>query len=192
MGNSGHTLKPITPLGGAEPKVDAFPGLIITERVDRALASLAGRQGQEAAAASAAQGLLGMALPEAARWSMAGDYMAWWMGPDLWMVDAPHDSHENLAGMIKGVTGDAASVVEQTDGWCRFDVDGSRAVEVFERLCNANLRDAETGAATRASMEHLGVFVLCLDAGKTFAVIGPRSSAGSLHHALVAMAKSVI
>ena len=187
-----HKLKPLTPLGAVEPQVDAFPGLLISERSDRALASLAARQGSEAQAASAAEGLTGFALPESAQHASGGDYMAWWMGPDLWMIDAPHDSHEGLAGMVKGAVGDAASVVEQTDGWCRFDVDGNRALEVFERLCNANLRTAKAGAAVRTSMEHLGVFVLCLEASKTFAVIGPRSSAASLHHALVAMAKSVI
>jgi len=187
-----HKLKPLTPLGAVEPQVDAFPGLLISERPDRALASLAARQGSEARAASAAEGLLGFALPEPARHASGGDYMAWWMGPDLWMIDAPHDSHEGLAGMVKGAVGDAASVVEQTDGWCRFDMDGNRALDVFERLCNANLRAAEAGSATRTTIEHLGVFVLCIEAGKTFAVIGPRSSAASLHHALVAMAKSVI
>ncbi|MBE1285093.1 MAG: sarcosine oxidase, gamma subunit [Rhodobacteraceae bacterium] len=192
MHNFGHKLKAITPLGGYDAQVDAFPGLTITERPDRALASLAARQGSEEQAASAAKGLLGMALPGPAAWSSAGDFTAWWMGPDLWMVDAPHDTHELLASQVKEAVGDAASVVEQTDGWCRFDFEGSRSLDVLERLTNANLRAAEAGVATRTSIEHVGCFVLCLEAGNKFAIIGPRSSAASLHHALVALAKSVI
>ena len=186
-----HKLKAITPLGGTEPRVDGFDGLVISERPDRALASVGARQGSEDAAAQAARDLLGFDLPAPARWSTASDYMAWWMGPDLWMVDAPHSSHEMLASQIKAAVGDNASVVEQTDGWCRFDVEGNRSLDLFERLTNANLRSATEGTALRTSIEHVGCFVLCLEAGKRFAVIGPRSSAASLHHALLALAKSV-
>jgi sarcosine oxidase subunit gamma len=96
-----------------------------------------------------------------------------------------------LASQVKAAVGDNASVVEQTDGWCRFDVEGNRSLDLFERLTNANLRGATEGTALRTSIEHVGCFVLCLEAGKRFAVIGPRSSAASLHHALLALAKSV-
>lgn len=186
-----HGLKAISPLGGHEPRVDAFTGLLIREVTDRALASLGARQGQEAAVKSAAESYLGGALPEPASWSAAGELAAWWMGPDLWMVSAPHDSHELLAGELKQVVGEAGSVVEQTDGWCRFDMEGPRCFDVLERLCNANVRAGKRGDATRTSMEHLGVFLLCQTPGQGYSIIAPRSSAGSLHHALVAAAKSV-
>jgi sarcosine oxidase subunit gamma len=172
--------------------VDAFTGLLIREVTDRALASLGARQGQEEAMKSAAEGFLGGALPEPASWNEAGVFSAWWMGPDLWMVSAPHDTHELMAGELKEAVGEAGSVVEQTDGWCRFDMEGPRCFDVLERLCNANVRAGKRGDATRTSMEHLGVFLLCQTPGQGYSIIGPRSSAGSLHHALVAAAKSVI
>ena len=187
-----HGLKAISPLGGHEPQVDAFTGLLIREVTDRALASLGARQGQEEAMKSAAEGFLGGALPEPASWNEAGVFSAWWMGPDLWMVSAPHDTHELMAGELKEAVGEAGSVVEQTDGWCRFDMEGPRCFDVLERLCNANVRAGKRGDATRTSMEHLGVFLLCQTPGQGYSIIGPRSSAGSLHHALVAAAKSVI
>lgn len=187
-----HGLKAISPLGGHEPRADAFTGLLIREVTDRALASLGARQGQEGAVKSAAEGFLGGALPEPASWTANGEFAAWWMGPDLWMVSAPHDSHELLAGELKQAVGEAGSVVEQTDGWCRFDMEGPRCFDVLERLCNANVRAGKAGDATRTSMEHLGVFLLCQTPGQGYSIIGPRSSAGSLHHALVAAAKSVV
>lgn len=187
-----HGLKAISPLGGHEPQVDAFTGLLIREVTDRALASLGARQGQEGAMKSAAEGFLGGALPEPASWNETGVFSAWWMGPDLWMVSAPHDTHELMAGELKEAVGEAGSVVEQTDGWCRFDMEGPRCFDVLERLCNANVRAGKRGDATRTSMEHLGVFLLCQTPGQGYSIIGPRSSAGSLHHALVAAAKSVI
>lgn len=187
-----HGLKAISPLGEHEPHVDAFTGLLIREVTDRALASLAARQGQEEAVKSAAASFLGGALPEPASWTESGDFAAWWMGPDLWMVSAPHDSHELLAGELKSAVGEAGSVVEQTDGWCRFDMEGNRCFDVLERLCNANIRTGKAGEATRTSMEHLGVFLLCHEPGQHYSIVGPRSSAGSLHHALAAAAQSVI
>lgn len=187
-----HGLKAVSPLGGYEPHVDAFTGLLIREVTDRALASLGARQGQEAAVQSAAASYLGGDLPAPGGWSETGEFAAWWMGPDLWMVSAPHDSRELLAGELKEAVGEAGSVVEQTDGWCRFDMEGSRCFDVLERLCNANIRAGKTGDATRTSMEHLGVFLLCHEPGQKYSIVAPRSSAGSLHHALAAAAKSVI
>ncbi|WP_027236174.1 sarcosine oxidase subunit gamma [Leisingera caerulea] len=187
-----HGLKAISPLGGHEPRADTFTGLLIREVTDRALASLAIRQGQAEAVNAAAASYLGGPLPEPASWSAAGEFAAWWMGPDLWMVSAPHDSHELLAADLKQAVGEAGSVVEQTDGWCCFGLEGVRCFDVLERLCNANVRAGKAGDATRTSMEHLGVFLLCHEPGQRYSIIGPRSSAASLHHALVAAAKSVI
>ncbi|UWQ49396.1 sarcosine oxidase subunit gamma family protein [Leisingera caerulea] len=187
-----HGLKAISPLGGHEPRADTFTGLLIREVTDRALASLAARQGQAEAVNAAAASYLGGPLPEPASWSAAGEFAAWWMGPDLWMVSAPHDSHELLAADLKQAVGEAGSVVEQTDGWCCFGLEGVRCFDVLERLCNANVRAGTSGDAIRTSMEHLGVFLLCHEPGQRYSIIGPRSSAASLHHALVAAAKSVI
>ncbi|MFW8633481.1 sarcosine oxidase subunit gamma [Cribrihabitans pelagius] len=188
----GHRLKAIPPLGGQEPRAEAFTGLLIREVTDRALASLALRQGGADAGRAAAQEVLGAPLPEPARWTETGVFSAWWMGPDLWMVSAPYASHALLARELKQAAGDAASVVEQTDGWCRFDLEGARCFDVLERLCNVNIRAGKPGDATRTVMEHLGVFLLCHAPGGRYSVIGPRSSAGSLHHALVTAARSVI
>jgi sarcosine oxidase subunit gamma len=185
-----HKLKPITPLGNDTAQVDRIGGLTITENPDRALASLSARLGREGETADKAQAMLGFALPGPGAWAASAGFMAWWMGPDSWMVDADHGSHELLASEIKATVGDAASVVEQTDGWCRFDVEGADCAAMFERLCNVDIRAMAAGAATRTSIEHLGCFLICLEAGAKFAVIGPRSSAGSLHHALVTAAKS--
>ncbi|MFW8594049.1 sarcosine oxidase subunit gamma [Cribrihabitans neustonicus] len=189
---AGHRLKAITPLGGQEPRADAFTGLLIREVTDRALASFALRQGGEEAGRAAAQEVLGAPLPGPAGWCDTGVFTAWWMGPDLWMVSAPYASHALLARQLKQAAGDAASVVEQTDGWCRFDLEGARCFGVLERLCNADIRAGKPGDATRTVMEHLGVFLLCHEPGQRYSIIGPRSSAGSLHHALAAAAKSVI
>ncbi|MFD2739431.1 sarcosine oxidase subunit gamma [Sulfitobacter aestuarii] len=187
-----HDLKPITPLGGTAPQVDSFDGLQIAECPDWALASIAARRGREAEAAGAAEKFLGSALPDVAASTQEGPFTAFWTGPQQWMVEAPHDSHEDLAAQVKSALGDTASITEQTDGWCRFDLTGRRCHDALERLCNADSRAMAQGQVTRTRLEHLGCFLICREKDSHFSVIGPRSSAGSIHHALTVAAGSAI
>ncbi len=186
-----HKLKPITPLGGTEPKVDSFPGLTITENPTRALASLSARLGHESDCATKARDLIGVDLPGPGQTAAGQTYSAIWIGPDSWMIDADHASHEILAAELKAAVGDTASVVEQTDGWCRFDVSGPAVCDLFERLCNVDIRAMQAGTATRCSIHHIGCYLWCHEAGTAFSVLGLRSSAGSLHHGLVEIAQAV-
>ena len=187
-----HDLTPITPLGGTTARVDIFDSLQISENPDWALASIAARIRQEKPMAAAAERIIGVALPGVAGVAGKGDMTAFWTGPDQWMVEAPMASHEDLAARLKTELQDTASVTEQTDGWVRFDVDGPRAPDVFERLCPLDTRSMDSNTVNRTSIEHLGCFVLCREAGAAFSVLGPRSSAVSLHHALCTAAKSAL
>ncbi|UWQ06616.1 sarcosine oxidase subunit gamma [Aliiroseovarius crassostreae] len=186
-----HKLKPITPLGAEVPRVDVIGDIQITENVDHALASVASRNGQEDALCAALLKHHDLALPDAGQSSYANDFSAFWMGPEQWMVGAPHDSHEMLAAELKQTVGQAASVVEQTDGWCRFDLRGKSVCDMLERLCALPVRTMKAGAVTRSVVEHSGAFVWCIDPGERFTLIAPRSSAASLHHGLLAAATSV-
>ena len=59
------------------------------------------------------------------------------------------------------------------------------------RLCPLPVRRMKTGAASRSIIEHMGSLVICRAEGRHFSVIAPRSFAGSLHHALMAAARSI-
>ena len=83
-----------------------------------------------------------------------------------------------------------ASLTEQTDGWCRFSVEGPGLDQLCSLICNINTRDFLPDVAVRTSIEHIGCFLLRFDANAMH-VIGPRSYAESLHHALETAAKSV-
>ncbi|WP_297772354.1 sarcosine oxidase subunit gamma [uncultured Roseovarius sp.] len=183
-----HDLVAITPLGAVRPKVDSHGPVTLTEVTDRALASVAARLGHEAETATALERLLGAPAPGPARHG-GKSLMAFWMGPEQWMVEASFETHEDLARQIGSDLGAAASVTEQTDAWCRFDLTGDGLADVFERLTTANVRAFEGGEAQRASVDHMGCFVLCHDA-RHISVLGPRSSAGSLHHALLTAMRS--
>ncbi|MES2847173.1 MAG: sarcosine oxidase subunit gamma [Pseudomonadota bacterium] len=183
-----HSLKPLCPLGHAAPETVTVGPVTVTEVVTTALASIATRRGREDDVARAAAGA-GIPLPLPGAAQDGAPYGAFWLGPDQWMVEAPFDSHEDIAAILRPVFGDAASITEQTDAWVRLDVTGPDLPALFERLCNFDLRRHGPGSATRTMMEHLGCYMV-VRATDTVSVIGPRSSAHSLHHALITAAKS--
>jgi sarcosine oxidase subunit gamma len=185
-----HKLKTITALGGDMPRVDTIGALTIAENPALALASLAARQGQAQAVEKAMKDALSLDLSGPGKATGAADHAAIWMGPEQWMVAAPQDQHELLAAELKAIVGGAGSVTEQTDGWCCFDVTGPGLADLFERLSPAPLRQMAPGDAIRTTLEHLGVFLWVQDESQV-TVLAPRSSAGSLHHALTAAARSI-
>jgi sarcosine oxidase, subunit gamma len=184
-----NMLKALTPLGETTALVEVIGPVTITENPDVALASLASRFGQEAAVAAVAKAA-GISLPGPGRVENGSVYNAFWLGPEQWMLEAPFASHEDIVAVLKPLFGEAASITEQTDAWVRFDLTADDLPKLFERLCNFDLSRAGVGAATRAVIDHLGCYVV-RRAATQVSVLGPRSSAQSLHHALVTAAKSV-
>jgi sarcosine oxidase, subunit gamma len=178
-----HRLKPLTALGHPTPQTDTIGPVTITENAALALASLATRNGRDADVAKAAKAL-NITLPPPGRASEN----SLWLSPNQWMCDAGFDTHEDIVAYLKPAFGDAASITEQTDAWVRFDLTGPNLHAMFELLCNLDTRAMRPGHATRTVIEHLGCYVTCTDAG--FSILGPRSSAKSLHHALITAAKS--
>lgn len=183
-----HSLKPLTPLGHDAPERVTIGPVTITETVSTALASLASRLGREAEVASVAQAA-GIPLPGPGKAAFNTPYGSFWLGPEQWMVLAPFASHEDITAHLKPLFGDAASITEQTDAWVQFDLTGENLPALFELLCSLDSRNMADNTATRSVIEHLGTYVL--RRGKDhFTIFGPRSSAASLHHALITAAKS--
>jgi sarcosine oxidase subunit gamma len=172
----------LTALGAREAAVVTAGPITITERIDVALASVAARRGRMAGLAKAAQAA-GVPLPEAARHQAGEPFSAFWVAPEMWFVEAPFASHEGIAEVLKSTLGDDASVTEQTDAWVAFDLAGPDLARLFERLCNVDYPAAPAGYATRTVIEHLGCYLVLRDP-EAVRLYGPRSSAGSLLHAL--------
>ena len=183
-----HDLSPITPLGHAEPVRETHGPVALTEVTDRALASVAARLGREQETAAILADFLGETPPAPQR-RCGGSVSAFWTGPDQWMIDAPLDTHEDLAAQLASRAEGAMSVTEQTDAWCRFDLTGDGLAEVLARLCPVDFQSFEGGEAVRTAIDHLGCFVVCRSPEHA-CILGPRSGAGSLHHALMTAIRS--
>lgn len=183
-----HRLKPLTPLGHDAPHSVTIGPVTIAEVTDAALASLAIRMGEADAFAKAADAA-GIPLPPPGKAAQGATYAAFWLSPDMWMVEAPFATHEDITAHLKPLFGEAASITEQTDAWARFDVTGDDLPAMFERLCAFDLRANGPGAATRTVIEHLGCYVV-IRGGNQLSVLGPRSASFSLFHALEIAARA--
>lgn len=187
-----HNLKPITALGGTEPRVDVVAGVTLTENPGIALASLTARRGHEAACRAHLADVLEGPAPGPGKCQLHDPEVAFWMGPDQWMVGAPFDTHEDFAARLSARFGETASITEQTDAWVCFDLQGDKMEAVIELCCNVNIRAMKTDDATRTIIHHLGCFVLRHNPSDLVRILGPRASAGSLHHALLTAMKSAL
>lgn len=183
-------LEPLTAFGRATAETVTIGPYTITERFDVALASLAQRRGLEAALSSAAK-KAGVPLPAAASAEAGAPWSAFWMTPEMWMIEAPFASHEDIAAHLRAIFGEAASITEQTDAWVRLDLAAPDLGPMLERLTNIDLATKPAGFAARTVIEHLGVFLIKRGAGDV-TLYGPRASAGSLLHALEVAARSVL
>ena len=181
-------LEAITPLGHATPETTTIGALTLTERVDTALASLATRRGRTTDVAAAAA-TAGIPLPPPGRYETQ-TLAAFWLTPDMWMIEAPFATHEDIRAHLLATFHDAASITEQTDAWVRFDLTSPHLPALMERLCNVDLTAAADGHATRTVIDHLGCYLIKHSA-QTLTLYGPRSSAETLHHALTVAAGSL-
>lgn len=183
------TLHSLTALGAATPATHQIGPYRIAERFDVALASVASRKGREKDVAKAAKAA-GVPLPDPACWAAGAPYAAFWVAPEMWIVEAPFASHEDIVAHLKPAFGDAASITEQTDAWVRFDLSAPDLAPLMERLCNVDFPVAPAGFASRVVIEHTGCYLVKQSAGEV-TLYGPRSSARSLLHALEVTAASV-
>lgn len=185
-----HDLKPITALGGTEPRTDTIGTVTIAENDRVALASVAVRLGREAACQKVIKQLLG-AVPDVGREVLHDPEAGFWMGPDQWMIGAPMGTHEDLADQLKAKLGEAASVTEQSGAWVVFDVTGEKMPDLCELLCNIPIRKMTSGDVRRTSVHQMSCFVIRRVAYDHIRILGPRASAQSLHHVLITTARSV-
>ncbi|THH38167.1 sarcosine oxidase subunit gamma [Aliishimia ponticola] len=171
-------LTPITALGAAGPRIARLGALTLSERPDVALASLALRR--DAAEPSP----MGLTLPGPGGLVQEGDYFAFWSAPGQWMIGAKDAAQTDFAATLSQEA-PGCSVTEQTDGWVVIDISTTKGTlhPLLEKLVNIDVAHCHSNGAFRTGIEHLGVFVLCRNAADV-TVLGMRSAAGSLWHAL--------
>ncbi|MBN2629638.1 MAG: sarcosine oxidase subunit gamma [Rhodobacteraceae bacterium] len=175
-------LTPTTALGATQPQQARFGALHLAEDDSVGLASFSLRRGQAAPQA--------VALPGPGGFAETKGIGALWSGPDQWMIlgagRATDDFAAEVAALLPG-----GVVTDQTDAWAVFQITsdaGPAAIEaLLSKLVNIDLAGFGPGRATRTGLEHMSVFVLRRSESQ-IAVLGMRSAAASLWHALTTAA----
>ena len=181
-------LLAVSPLGFTTPHKDIVGAYTISEVTDQAMASVTARKDCGAAVKTMLTKILKQPAPEVGGYC-TGEIEAFWTGQSQWMLTAPFDDYEDIVASFSGTFKGRASLTEQSDGWCRFAITGLNLDRLCSLLCNIDMRGLRAGKASRTSIEHIGCFVL-RSADDAMQIIGPRSSARSLHHAICTAAKS--
>jgi sarcosine oxidase subunit gamma len=190
------TLIPRPALGTVDQPWTFRAGAVEVRAVEGlAMASLALRRDGEASFRAAAEAVFGAPLPGIGRAVKPGASPgALWIGPDQWMVVA-RDGGEDFAADLTARFGAGAAVTDQTDAWICLDLDdedsGGTAIETLARLCLVDAERMDAGSVVRTSMHHMGCLLWCLTPKRSFRILGPRSSADSLAHAVTTAMRAV-
>ncbi|MGH1415798.1 MAG: sarcosine oxidase subunit gamma [Pelagimonas sp.] len=171
-------LIPITALGATSPRTVTHGSIVLTEKSDLGLASLA-------MCHNGAQPVpFGMALPDTGGLVGGQGFSAFWTGAEQWMVCAQGRAEDDFAAEVLAQAPGHA-VTEQTDAWVAFEISAPKGnlERLLERLVNAHPKTIAPGMALRTGLEHQSVFVLRASAD-CVTILGMRSAALSLWHAL--------
>lgn len=173
-------LKPITALGGSSARTVTHGALTLTENTGLALASLAlRRDGKQPAP-------FGLSLPGPGLWADMGEAAALWTGPGQWLIEGPGRAETDFAAAVEAAC-PGCSVSEQTDGLVAFEIRSVKGeasiLALMAKLVNLDPAQLGPGRACRTGLEHMSVFVL-RRAPDRLAMLGMRSSAGTLWHAI--------
>lgn len=173
-------LKPTTALGGSAARTVTHGALTLAENPGLALASLALRRNSDEPAP------FGLRLPGPGLWVSDGDVTALWTGPGQWLIEGRDRAETDFAAEVAAQC-PGCSVTEQADGFVAFEIRSSAGeppvVALMAKLVNLDPSRFGPGTATRTGLEHMSVFVI-RRAADHLAVLGIRSAAGTLWHAL--------
>ena len=188
-----HSFTRMTPLGADKPRRDSYKSIQIEEVTDFSLASLTARKHGLQACEEVIKKLTGNNAPQAG--FIAGSKIsAFWVAQGQWMIEAPFKHYDTLTPMLEKKLNGIASVTKQSDGWVRFDLIDLKTKnlpKVFALLCPLDTERFKGGEALSTPIHHMSCFVICRNK-QHYSILGLRSQAGSLHHALLTAIRSAV
>jgi len=146
------------------------------------------RKAAAAETATRAASALGFALPTSPARTAASGVEAVWSGSAQWLVMS--DTDDKLVALAAAVSG-VASCSEQTDARVILRLAGPGARRTLMKVIGIDVHDTAfpVGAAAMTPVAHIAAHLWRLpdaDGAPVYEIAAPRSSIGSLWHALVA------
>jgi sarcosine oxidase subunit gamma len=183
-------LDAVTPLKGFNATIN---DVHIVEVSGMTITSLAVPLGKAAFFKSAIAKTANLSMPEPGTFTsnLKGGSRLVWTAPDQYFLLQP-ERPDSAVAALKPRLKNAAYLTDQSDSWAIIAVSGERALEALERICPVNLhRDVfAVNMAARTHMEHLGVFILRINA-ETYWLMSARSSAQSFLHTVTLSAENI-
>lgn len=180
-------LSPVTGPGSL-PATTTVGAYQLTVAKPRHIVSIAcGMQGREEVGQWLATEY-GLVLPNPGRLAAKDGVTILSSAQDQWFLEQQGDIAVDLPVVLERALSGMASVTEQTGGWVRFEINGPSLADLLCRLCPVDLVHIGADEVVRTKIHHIGCLVWHNEPG--FAVLGPRSAAGSLWHALAEAAMS--
>ena len=171
-------------------KPDGEPGVMIGELSGLGLATVASRQGQDAALKSAVLQAYGVQLPESSRVAQGSAVSFIGYGPGQWLAVSESLAHEALAGDLSQRLAGLASISDQSGGRTVLRVSGPRARDVLAKGLPVDLdpRAFPLGSAATSVIGHMGVQLWQVDDTRSYDIAIFRSLSQSFWRWLTASA----
>jgi methylglutamate dehydrogenase subunit D len=157
------------------------PGVILGLRTDLALALVMARKGRTEDLRQRVQDRFDLTLPSTAQRVQKGGLSFVWTGPERWLAAAPMQTPAAFEAMLRSELLGLASVANQTDGRCIFQISGPNARDTLAHGLPIDIDPRVFGPGDTALTlaGHINVHLWQLDLSPAYEVAVPRSFAAS-------------
>ena len=184
-------LKPLNALGGNDLERSSFNGIEITEKYLNSLASIGCSEPLLKNFSKKLKSIFDIEVPGPGKSVASQKVRVSWTAQGQWFIESDEVFSQGFDSYLLEKLGKEFMVTDQSDGWVKFSLSGDNILKALEKCIMLDLYKMTGGSFSRCSLEHIGVYLLCERAKRDFLIYGPRSSANSLHHALIQASISV-
>ena len=184
-------LKPLNALGGNDLERSSFNGIEITEKYLNSLASIGCSEPLLKNFSKKLKSIFDIKVPGPGKSVASQKVRVSWTAQGQWFIESEEVFSQGFDIYLLEKLGKEFVVTDQSDGWVKFSLSGDNILKALEKCIMLDLYKMTGGSFSRCSLEHIGVYLLCERAKRDFLIYGPRSSANSLHRALIQASISV-
>ena len=178
-------LKPLNALGGYDLERSSFNGIEISEKYLNSLASIGCSGPLLKNLSKKLKSTFDIEVPGPGKSVASQKVRVSWTAQGQWFIESDKVFPQGFDIYLLEKLGKEFAITDQSDGWVKFSLSGDNLLKALEKCIMLDLYKMVGGAFSRCSLEHIGVYLLCERNKKDFLIYGPRSSAKSLHHALI-------
>jgi len=166
---------------GRHGKAEGAPGVVITERADLGLATVACRKGQDDGFKASVHEAYSVELPSQSAVAQGGDVSFIGYGPGQWLAVSETLKNEALAADLATRLQVLASISDQSSGRAVIRLSGPRARDVLAKGLAIDLdpRAFLLGSAATSTISHMGAQVWRVDDTQSYNIAIFRSVSGS-------------